>query len=281
MLRPPLVPIFVPSQQRQESPPETGKPLKHQKRVAFNAEGSFSSVVPTDFVALKMADKHETKPRTAKKSKYSETMLVGGPSGWDKFTLKLFSVNFDVNKYTPLKTVIKDEKWWDEFKSDTGEYGAKSHKYAKRTFPSRSDVDPGLRELIEASNSLSSEEVKTLRDNDELREELDGHILQDIFLHLSKLVITDSQESQNLAAFKRRKLKDTDTSTGSTPATVLLYLLYLHRLPPPRPYQTSPPWNVPPRQLTIHVDFHQLFKRHRPKEIPRSEITPQTPRLRN
>ena len=89
-----------------------------------------------------MADKHETKPRTAEKSKYAETMLVGGPSGWDKFTLKLFSVNFDVNKYTSLKMVINDEKWWDEFKSDECEYGAKSHKYAKRTFPSRSDVDP-------------------------------------------------------------------------------------------------------------------------------------------
>ena len=43
--------------------------------------------------------------------------------------------------------------------------------------------------------------VETFLDNEELREELDGHILQDIFLYLLKLLITDSQESQNLAAF--------------------------------------------------------------------------------
>ena len=82
---------------------------------------SSSSGARADVLALLLAEKHETKPRMLKMTKFSETLdLLKSASAWNKFSLTRFGVKFEKTSYTDLSTLINDPRWYDpETEKDT------------------------------------------------------------------------------------------------------------------------------------------------------------------
>ena len=75
-----------------------------------------------DVLALLQAEKHETRPSTLKMSRFSETLdLLKSASAWDKFSLTRFGVEFGKTTQTDLRTLIKDQKWYNPATETTTE----------------------------------------------------------------------------------------------------------------------------------------------------------------
>ena len=65
-------------------------------------------------VAFALAEKHESQPSTLKMTRFSETLdLLKSASAWDKFSLVRFGAEFERTTHTELKTLIKDQRWYD------------------------------------------------------------------------------------------------------------------------------------------------------------------------
>jgi hypothetical protein len=114
MPRSALSAISLPSPQHY---PETKNGIKSRKRVTFDGKGIHSGCIPLT-LALSLADKHETRPTIPKMSTFTETLQVCSASGWSKITLQAFGVEFHKEVQTPLNTLIRDPKWYDEYTED-------------------------------------------------------------------------------------------------------------------------------------------------------------------
>jgi hypothetical protein len=79
--------------------------------VAFDA-GGIILTLSTNFTALSLAEKHETRPSALKMNKYKETAMLGSASSWDKVTLSAFGVDFKSTEITSLDNLI-DSHWYD------------------------------------------------------------------------------------------------------------------------------------------------------------------------
>jgi hypothetical protein len=118
MLRPPLTTILFTSQEKHSLPCDTTTPINNRKRVAFDTNGTLSHS-STDFKALSLADKHETRPSTLKMSSFTETLEVGSASGWNKVTLTRFGATFQIQEHSKLNTIITNPKFFEENTENT------------------------------------------------------------------------------------------------------------------------------------------------------------------
>ena len=66
---------------------------------------------PTLTIALKMAEKHENDPSTTRRRKYRNTIDLRSASGWTKWNLKLFNVNFEKDSYSNLRRFLGEEMY--------------------------------------------------------------------------------------------------------------------------------------------------------------------------
>jgi hypothetical protein len=113
MSRPPLTVIpTIDNHNERRSGPIKEQPKK-RRHVTFDDAGIPSYPVPFDHLALLLADKHEARPSTIKMSEYGETVELNSASGWDKFSLYLFGVEFVKTEHTKLETLIKDATYYD------------------------------------------------------------------------------------------------------------------------------------------------------------------------
>jgi hypothetical protein len=59
-------------------------------------------------------------------SQYTETLNFESASAWDKFYLARLGVDFYRNKYTELKTLIVDPRWYDPRTEPTDDFAERN-----------------------------------------------------------------------------------------------------------------------------------------------------------
>jgi hypothetical protein len=151
-------------------------------------------------------------------SQFTETLNLESTSSWDKFYLARFGVDFDRDEHTELETII-DPKWYDPGTEKTKDF-------AKRIPSCIELLMEGYFRIIEASESISEEDLRKARDDETVQEKLDANPLKFMLLKLTDLLETDSGESQERERKKYKKaptIPSSETSalpsTSETPST--------------------------------------------------------------
>jgi hypothetical protein len=132
-------------------------------------------------------------------SKFTETIdLLKSASAWDKFSLKRFGVEFDRTQYTPLNMLIRGRSYYDPETATTRDF-------LKRA-PFEALLTVGYNRLTQASEDITEEDLKTLRTDESVEAKHYKNPLASLMLSLVNLLETDSQESQDLAAGKGKRV---------------------------------------------------------------------------
>lgn len=133
-------------------------------------------------------------------SQFSETVDLESASAWDKFYLARLGVEFDRNQHTELKTLIVDSKWYDPGTETT------TMDFAKRIPSYVPLLMEGYFRIIEASKSISEEDLRNARRDQGVQVKLDANPLKLVLLNLVDLLETNSEESYER---ERKKVKTT------------------------------------------------------------------------
>jgi hypothetical protein len=142
-------------------------------------------------------------------SQFVETLDPESASAWDKFYLTRFGVDFDRNEHTELNTLIVDPKWYDP--------GTEKAKDFTNRMPSYIELlIEGYFRIIEASKSISEEDLRNARHDETVQEKLDANPspLISVLSNLVDLLEMESEESQER---ERKKFKITASVPPSEP----------------------------------------------------------------
>jgi hypothetical protein len=120
-------------------------------------------------------------------------------------------VDFDRNEHTELKTLIIDPKWYDPGTEKTKDFAERIPSHIKFLIEEYSWI-------IEASQSISEEDLRRARDNDTVQEKLDVNPLVSVLSNLVDLLETNSKESQEREK-KMFKITPSIPSSELDPAT--------------------------------------------------------------
>lgn len=146
-------------------------------------------VLLTDFIALKLAKKHEERPSTIKMRRFGETIDLKSASAWDKFSLTRFGVEFNKNEHMPLNTLIRDSKFYDPKTENTRDF-------AKRENTFRLLLTVGYERIVKASMDITEDELRRAWDDDDVATKIDENPLEPVMSSLLDMFNVESLESQ-------------------------------------------------------------------------------------